>query len=307
MDKSRVLWVYERFKPKRASKPKREAHRPNYYTHDEQGTRDETAEDVLKKIESMAGPIITKLANPKYELTPENANHLIIFVAFMFVRVPSWREYLDKAFAAKMKDDQLKRAKDKAQFHQSCAEMELSTGRPLGMDPEKLRQYILKGAYEIEQTSEAFNLGSMFDTGLIVMDQLRDYGYEVLYAPQGKFFLTSDSPVYTIQPDGKGQANVGVGFGWPNVEVFFPLNKRACLRMKRGLEPKRVFVDEHIFDQINNLIMATASQYLYSSENYRRISRLFDERGCKVRAGRDAFLTKPPSSYGTLFDERRRR
>jgi hypothetical protein len=40
-DTSRVLWVYEKFKPLRASKPKNEAHKPDYYTHVEQGERDE--------------------------------------------------------------------------------------------------------------------------------------------------------------------------------------------------------------------------------------------------------------------------
>jgi hypothetical protein len=63
-DKDAVLWVYERFKPKRASKPKHEANRPDYYTHSEHGFRDESAEDELRKMESLAGPVISKLANP---------------------------------------------------------------------------------------------------------------------------------------------------------------------------------------------------------------------------------------------------
>src|SRR5713226_1981225 len=88
-DKEGVLWVCEKLKPIRPSKPKREAHRADYYTHSEKGERDETAENVLKEVESRVAPIIRKLANPRYVLTPENAGHLIMFVAFMFVRVPS--------------------------------------------------------------------------------------------------------------------------------------------------------------------------------------------------------------------------
>jgi hypothetical protein len=87
---------------------------------------------------------------------------------------------------------------------------------------------------------------------------------------------------------------------WPGVEVFFPLNKRACLRMRKGLQPKRVFLSKRNFEIVNNLIMATATQFLYSNENHKRLSRLFDERGCKVRAGRDAFMTEPPKTYGVL-------
>ena len=51
-DKAGTLWVYEKFNPMRASTPKKEAHRPDYYTHEENGQRDETAENMLKVIES---------------------------------------------------------------------------------------------------------------------------------------------------------------------------------------------------------------------------------------------------------------
>src|SRR6266700_4597498 len=87
-DKQKKLWVCEKFKPIRASKPKDEAHRPDYYTHAEHGQRDETAEDMLEHIESRAAPIIRKLANPQYVLTPENAGRVVMLVAFLFARVP---------------------------------------------------------------------------------------------------------------------------------------------------------------------------------------------------------------------------
>jgi hypothetical protein len=46
-DKQGALWVCERFKPMRKSKPKEEAHRPDYYTHADLGERDEKAESIL--------------------------------------------------------------------------------------------------------------------------------------------------------------------------------------------------------------------------------------------------------------------
>ncbi len=65
-DNQGALWVYEKFKPLRESKPKKEAHRPDYYSHIEKGERDETAEDALKIVESQVAPTIRKLANPQY-------------------------------------------------------------------------------------------------------------------------------------------------------------------------------------------------------------------------------------------------
>ena len=57
-NKQGCLWVCEKFTPIRESTPTCEAHRPDYYTHDENGERDETAENILQEIESRAAPVI---------------------------------------------------------------------------------------------------------------------------------------------------------------------------------------------------------------------------------------------------------
>lgn len=292
-DRQKRLWVCEKFKPIRSSRPRDEAHRPDYYTHEERGERDETAENVLKQVESQAAPIICKLANPQFALTPERAGHVILFVAFMFVRVPTWREHLDNIAAGLAMSRLMRIANDREKFHQICAEMEKEKGTSLGVDFEELRRNALDGRFDIKQGSKAFNLGSMFMSGGDVAKQLATMGYQALYAPPGKFFVTSDSPVYTIQPDGRGQATVGMGFGHDNVEVYFPLNKKTCLKLKRGIAPKGRMIEEGHVDGINRMTMLTAVQYLYSSESYRRIARLFDERGCKVQVGKNAFMPHP--------------
>jgi hypothetical protein len=299
-DNHKLLYVYERFKPLRESKPKKEANRPDYYTLAGENGRDETAEGVFANIESAVAPTIRKLANPSYVLTPEKAANLIVFVAFMFVRVPTWREYLHATAIKIARNIHIRTASDREKFDASCDAMEQSTGRPLGMDREKLRQSVLRQDYDLVP-SEGFSLGAMLKSGLTVLNELKTFGYQGLYAPDGRFFMTSDSPVFTICPDGNGEATVGMGFAWPNVEVYFPLNKRICLRLKRGIQPKGIPIAEDRLEEINNLVMATAGQYLYSCERYRRISRLFTERGCKVRAGRDAFMTEPPPPGGHKY------
>lgn len=294
-DRDGRLWVCEKFKPIRGSKPGAEAHRPDYYTHADQGERDDTAENILKQSESRAAPIVRKLANPQYVLTPENAGRLIIFVAFMFARVPSWREHLDNIAAQVARDGLMKHAGDKEKFYKTWASMEKAAGESLKMEPEKLREYILKGEYDLTQGSRGFNIGAMFTSAFSVIDKFQLMGYQALYAPQGKYFMTSDCPVFTLQPDGSGAATIGMGLGWENIEVFFPLNKKTCLRMKRGIPPKGRIVEPGYVDDINHIVMATAVEYLYSCEGLRRIARLFDERGCKVKAGKNAFMPSPPT------------
>jgi hypothetical protein len=299
-DKHGALYVFEKFKPLRKSVPKHEAHRPDYYTHTEQGQRDETAEDALKIIESRVAPIICKLANPQYVLKPEDAALLIFFVALTFARVPSWREYLDTLAGKAIKQHQIQLAKDKEKFHKLFSDFEKTKGKAFGVDAEELRQDLLKGQFEIEQKSTAYNLGAMFRSGIYIAEILKDFGYEALYAPQGKFFMTSDSPVYTLQPDREGGASIGMGFGMPRVEVYFPLNKRTCFRLKKNIQPQGRFIEAGHVDQVNRVTMATATRYLFANEGFRRTARLFDERGCVVRPGRDAFLPVPPNTSRIL-------
>jgi hypothetical protein len=293
-DSKQTLWVYERFKAPRGSKPKHEANRPDYYTHFEHGERDETAEDVLKDIESVVAPIVRKLANPEYELTEENAAKLYMFVASLFARVPSWRSYMNEAVADMARRIQQRGAQEREKFHRWCADFEQKTGRPLPVTYEELRQFVIKGDYTIEQASNAYNLGMMFKSAITVAKELATFACEILYAPQGHVFITSDAPVFTVRPDGSGQAEIGMGFGWRGVEVYLPLNKRACLRLRRDVAPCAIEISERGVQQINGAVMATAERYIYSSEGYRRIGRLFDERGCKIQPGKHSFLTKPP-------------
>jgi len=283
------LYVYEKGKNYRESKPKDEANHPDYYTHSESGTRDTTAEDSLQVVESRVAPIIRKLASPQFQLTPKATGELYFFIAVMFARTPAWRDNLDRMAGEIAKQQHLKIARNKEKFLETCSSYEAATGKSLG-DWESLRQAALSGKYEIRQVSVGFNLGAMFGSALTVLEELVYFGCQRWYAPQGSFFFTSDFPVTTLQPDGNGQAAVGVGFALA-AEVLFPVNKRLCLRLIRG---KPMTVDEisrERVEAINRLIMATTSRHLYGPEGTRRNSRLFDQYGCKIRAGETAFLT----------------
>src|SRR5262249_12766878 len=107
----KVLWVYEQGKPPRESKPKFEAHRENYYAHDNNGSHDSSTEKMLSTVESIVAPTFVKLANPHFQMTRQQRDELFTFVALTFVRVPAYRSYLDRGFSAFVK----KRSQDLAQ------------------------------------------------------------------------------------------------------------------------------------------------------------------------------------------------
>lgn len=289
--------MYEKHKPLRQSKPKNEAHRPDYYTLNESDENKDMVERELSRIESLAAPIVRKLTTPQYVLTPENAGDLLLFVAFMFARVPAWRENLDKIAAQTTKRLHVSFARNKEAFHRICAKVASEKGVEFS-DFEGLRELVLSDNYELIQMSSSFNLGAMITSATDVAKIIAQFGYRALYAPAGKSFFTSDAPVFTIGPDSSGIEHLGMGFDWPQVSVIFPLNKRACLYLRRGIEPHAELADARQVDEINRLTMMTATNYLYSSERSRRTSRLFDERGCVVRAGKNSFMTNGPPPEG---------
>jgi hypothetical protein len=218
--------------------------------------------------------------------------HLYYFVAFMFARVPSWLEHLDGMYADVHKKEQIEFARDRERFYKHCAEIERERGKPFGTDYEGMRQNVLSGKFNIEQTSKAFNLGSMFKSAQTAADLLSQFSYEVLHAPTGSSFVTSDSPVYTIQHQHRGgTAVVGVGFGLPRVWAYFPLNKRACLVLEKQSTPPvtKEIVVGHV-EEINHYSMANATRYLYASSRYRRTSRLFNQWGCNIKPGKNAYM-----------------
>jgi hypothetical protein len=306
MDSSEKLWVLEKGRKPRPSRPRDEAHREDFYTFSHGGSRDETAERVLNTIESTVSPVLRKIANPHYQMTIQQAGSLYMFVALMFARVPAWRDFLNKCAADTMKQLGMNIAIDSKQFHADYVESQRRAGKQIDVnqslqEAEKLRSFILSGKYEIEQKSVGFNLGMMLQSMLDLAEQLSSFGFHILLVPsraassfcglpETTAFLTCDNPVFTVRPEADGTAAAGVGFGWSGVEVYMPLNKRCCLRLARGLKPAHAWVSERFMKQINKQIMANATRFVYSSRGEKRLGRLFDEFGCKIKIGENAFI-----------------
>jgi hypothetical protein len=281
------LWVFERDQKFRESKPKNEAHRPDFYCFDDSGQRDDSPEKALEQIESRAAPIVRKLANIEYDLTPENVADIVLFVAFMFVRTPVWREHLNRLAVRMRRDHDLALAGDKERFYKQCAEVDALKSMT-EVQYEELRQLLLRDDLDLQQKSVGFNLSMMFKSGFEISNWLSEY------APPEIKFVTSDCPVFTLGPDVDGDPALGMGFGWKDVAVYFPLNKRACLVLKRGIRPTAIKTNRDRTESINRLSMMNATKYVYASQGLQRTRRLFDQDGCKVKIGENAFMADPP-------------
>ena len=114
-----------------------------------------------------------------------------------------------------------------------CEGVSKELGIPIDVD--RLREWVLRGEYDIEQKSPGYNLMLMFRSTAMFAKELGDFDWQILVAPDGQSFLTSDHPVVSLQPISGGGATVGVGIGHPGVEVFSRLGAKVCIRMRRRL------------------------------------------------------------------------
>jgi hypothetical protein len=296
------LWVLEKWNAPRASRPKNEAHRPDFYTFHDLGYRDEAAERTLCLVENEVAPIIKKIANKTTDLTAQQISSLYIFVSVMFARVPNWRTMLDSKAGELLKEMMLKKAQNKEDFnadYRRFYRQRHQTDEELMTEAEKMRALILSGQWAAEQKSVGYNLKMMFQSAFAIAETIAPRSLELLViqpheqsgAPEESAFLTSDSPVVTLLPEAGGKASIGIGFGCEGAEVFMSLNKRVCLRIYEGkVHQRRVLISRDMVKQINNVIMAAATRYVYSSRGERRLARLFNEYGCKIIPGKNAFV-----------------
>jgi hypothetical protein len=295
-DKNKRLWVYEKgANAPRESTPKSEGNIENYYTFTDRGYPNDQAERMLARAESAMAPVIRKLANPLFVMNETQRSELYTFVALTYVRVPAYREFIDRQAGEFMKRFTQETARDADKFCALLKKYESTTGKSLP-DYEKFRNFLLSDDYTVSQKSAGFNLLQIFRSSLTISEVLEtEYRHDVHYAPPGMYFMTGDNPIITIEPEIDGSAFIGTGFGRPRTKVVFPLNKRACLILSRRGTEQRIEASPAHTRQVNEMIMGVSQRFVYGPEGTRRVARIYNEQGCKIRYGENAFMAQPPA------------
>ncbi|MDR5729206.1 MAG: DUF4238 domain-containing protein [Terriglobia bacterium] len=290
-DKKGVLWAYEKgAAAPRASKPKEEGSREDYYVFTELGEKDDSTEQMLGTLENIVAPIFHHLRRREHKLSPQEVGHLFAFMGVMFVRVPAYREYRDIMTGMEVTLYAQEMMKTPGVFEKFVRYYEAKTGKPLA-DPEKVRQAVISGEFVYKQQSKVMNLAFIFrDAQEIGKALIREYGYDLYFAPSGSYYVTSDNPIVTIGPDGDGKTMVGLGFSWPHTQVIFPINKRVCAILSRDGRERKIDATPQKFGEINRLLMFTAQKYLYAAENSVGLGQEFEQQGCRLKYGENALI-----------------
>jgi hypothetical protein len=84
----------------------------------------------------------------------------------------------------------------------------------------------------------------------------------------------------------------GFGLDWPGVHVLFPLNKRACLRLRRSAAGTSRQISAIVVTEINKFTMFCATSKIYMSAEDDGVRAFFDQWGCNIKPGVNAFMTR---------------
>jgi len=291
------LWVYEKGKPVRKSKPVNEAHERDFYAFEDEDGKRRDLEQPLSRIESALAPLFRAIDDHRYyRFHPDEFEGLTIFMALMWVRGPFGRDLVNQLSARVMKTVVKEYAQDTERFQRVYDDVVKEYGANKDVSADELRSSILSHDWKYEQQSPGYTLQKMFEGVPIVSGILRKKAWKVLMSEGGDYFCTSDFPVITILPDKPGQAGsvtVGAGFGMPGVEIFFPLTKRSCLVLTDHARGIRRIVPGRMVREINKFLMVGARRFLYACEKNTAMEKLFNKIGCKSVPGINAFMRDP--------------
>jgi hypothetical protein len=250
----------------RRGNPLNEAVIGHYYRLvDDAGNVDNTAEEVLNRIEAEAAEVIGMLANPEFEVTGDDVQKLILFVVMLKNRTPQAREALrenDERAGELLLETQLS---DRDAYHRALGrgrpEAEVETERLEALEDLRAGRIGLASSPEREV---ALMFLAVERTTTTVFNEL---GVVLLRAPahSGALFVTSDHPVTHYDPTPK-MPEAGRSFmSSPNSVTFIALDPHCGLLLTQDAPRTwhEVEVTDDDVDEANLLTYAWAREAIY--------------------------------------------
>jgi hypothetical protein len=287
-----LLFCYGRKKSKAfRALPENLAHIRDYHSFKrEDGTLDFTLETQIdQQIESPGIPLIRTLSEGKTNLGKTQRLCLAKFIALQNVRVPYERDFMDQqhkvileGYLADMDEESRKRG-----FPVNAIEVAVNVS---GREPKLhewqrvTRDFVNAELREIEADQQRFSRESFFDLAEKLAKTISGLRWTVFYGTGEARFITSDCPVITRD---KNERRYFPGLDNFDTEVYFPLSKKALIRMghdnscqllprkKQIHRQKRVMraqtqeiivvqADEQVVQSLNELIVARAHLWTVS-------------------------------------------
>lgn len=277
-DERNMIWTY--CKEPYCQKPEKTAFENYFYAlYLADGTMDfNTYENMLSdEVESPAAEALRMLRAgelPSYEPRQK----LALLFGFMLTRTPFYRAHYEQEHNRELMLKLKITAGNKDLFREMAAGYEKSNSEPMADNLEEFRQGILSGEinYSIHPN---LSLYIMKTIGVASAKLLEDMKWILIKVPENLNFLTSDNPIFILNPTVDGFYSPGLRTA--GIRVYVPISKNMVLLMVQSDQPDvdnpGVKDNEAIVDEINKGIICTAQRFIYGCKNDKKINRLIGD------------------------------
>lgn len=231
--KTPMVWTFSKDAKRRQMKPPARSCFWRDYFYDvisASGERRQDLENLLGRIEGCMDRIVSQRILPKQPLDRAECEELDFFVACMFMRTE------------RMKDSVVSGISAMARIEQAHAQ---AYGKPI---PDT--SVMVQNAH-----AHAIYAGVLFIT-----EEMGKMSHTVFIAPEGKVYLTSDTPC-------TWQAPIGVaGFANPTLEITLPLTPRHLLHISKT-HPASGYIDspDFLVDERNSQAIRECREYFVAN------------------------------------------
>ena len=274
-----AIWVYEKGKSPRRGSPANEACERDLYSFEDGGTKNTQAEEWLARLEGEVAPILERLQKREHVLAPSERDWLAVFLGTMYLRTPAGRKWHNERVAPTA--SQL--IAEAAATPESFASLFHGVYDPnkYQVDVETIRKGVLEGKHEALAKRPDLNAAAMIEVGYMIAEVLVQLDWQVVHGDGSQFFITSDSPVIPeVRDDAKEMTYFWMGVERPGVNVWFPISRTVCLRIKRGVGSGLCRLPDRGIRMVNKSLMRCAHQRIYAAEHSAKIEALFNKLGC---------------------------
>lgn len=285
------VWVFEKGKTPRESSTKAQGYENGHFAFVHyDARRDESFETHLAMLEARCNDAQLCAKSELYDLTSSaHRNELGLYMGLLFARATSRRKFPAGNWA-KIQQPFAQLEFNEDYVNDTAAHFSDKTG--VEVSPDQIRKMIRMQAAAFTETNVT---GNAFVKDLLLCthwlkSEIVPRARQVLRAPTGVEFVTSDSPVVTFIRVRDDLWNPGHGLRRPGVVVALPLASTACLTVGFGGHDFQE-ADPGTVRRLNEVVISSCDRFVYSKANSHEIAESTNIIGGWSVPGRTAFVS----------------
>lgn len=260
-DPKGCLFVYEKGREVRISRPEKECRERDFYEYEFRGRKTANAcEDWLGEIENEAKSVLP-LVLERRQLSQRQAITWASFVASLFAPTRKVRAQFSAAMIQRFRTETQRPEFVRDLQHQLLQGGELRYAADLQREIDELRA-------AMESEPAFYHVVGLPRKTAILSEALLHKHWHTISAPPRKFFVTSDCPVVTVARK-NGEWSAGTGFGNENAIILLPLTPERVFFAVPAFMKVNSVVGPRFVDSTNLVVVRFAHRNIYAHVSFR--------------------------------------